>query len=201
MSSVFGDCSQQGLPPTHTQEPQVLDTIPRLKKKVRKTIGFKVIKPLDLSMRNCLPCIVDITPLLCLEIWVGGRIARVTYYKQDYPYTIIFESYFGVHSSRSFGKTVIVFTSHLDLTWDRGRVEILSSGSSSLSPSLKCISTSNYGFVYFGFYRLHSSCRRVREMVDVVGRLGNASRRQRPLAHGGSPTLEAGFEKTSAALA
>ncbi|GFV20899.1 hypothetical protein TNCV_3651101 [Trichonephila clavipes] len=36
-----------------------------------------------------------------------------------------------------------------------------------------------------GFYRLPSSRRRVREMVDVVGRLGNASRRQRPLPHGG----------------
>ncbi|GFU70138.1 hypothetical protein TNCV_5057321 [Trichonephila clavipes] len=90
MSSVFGDCSQQELPSAHTQEPQVLDTVPslfdesndlisfldhfetglaieqqetpmdltmpRLKKKVRNTIGFKVIKPLDLSIRNCLPC-------------------------------------------------------------------------------------------------------------------------------------------------
>ncbi|GFW33617.1 hypothetical protein TNCV_2211491 [Trichonephila clavipes] len=90
MSSVFGDCSQQGLPPVHTEEPQFLDTVPslfdesndlisfldnfetglaieqqetpmdltmpRLKKKVRKTIGFKVIKPLDLSVSNCLPC-------------------------------------------------------------------------------------------------------------------------------------------------
>ncbi|GFT68195.1 hypothetical protein TNCV_373291 [Trichonephila clavipes] len=88
--SVFGDCSQKGLPLAHTQEPQLLDTVPslfdesndlisffdhfetglaieqqetpmdltmpRLKKKVRKTIGFKVIKPLDLSLRNCLPC-------------------------------------------------------------------------------------------------------------------------------------------------
>ncbi|GFT37360.1 uncharacterized protein TNCV_4285091 [Trichonephila clavipes] len=27
MSSVFGDCSQQGLPPAHTQEPQLLDTV------------------------------------------------------------------------------------------------------------------------------------------------------------------------------
>ncbi|GFW64493.1 hypothetical protein TNCV_813281 [Trichonephila clavipes] len=32
-------------------------------------------------------------------------------------------------------------------------------------------------------------------MVDVVD-VGNASRRQRPLAHGGCPTLEAGFGKT-----
>ncbi|GFW62766.1 uncharacterized protein TNCV_2625291 [Trichonephila clavipes] len=89
LSSVFGYCSQQGLPPAHTQEPQLLDTVPslfdesndfisfldhfetglaieqqetpmdltmrRLKKKVRKTIVFKVIKPLDLSERNCLP--------------------------------------------------------------------------------------------------------------------------------------------------
>ncbi|GFS54431.1 uncharacterized protein TNCV_4809111 [Trichonephila clavipes] len=53
MSSVFGDCSQQGLPPAHTQEPQLLDTVPSL---------------------------------------------FVT----------------------TFGKTVIVFTSHLDLTWDKG---------------------------------------------------------------------------------
>ncbi|GFS97972.1 hypothetical protein TNCV_2019091 [Trichonephila clavipes] len=77
MSSVFGDCSQQGLPPVHNQEPQVLDTVPalfdesndlisfldhfetglaieqqetpmdftmpRFKKKVKKTIEFKVI--------------------------------------------------------------------------------------------------------------------------------------------------------------
>ncbi|GFW62926.1 hypothetical protein TNCV_4452751 [Trichonephila clavipes] len=90
MSSVFGDCYQQWLPPAHTQEPQLLETVPsllyksndlisfldhfetgltleqqetpmdltvpRVKKKVRKTIGFKVIKPLDLSVRNCLPC-------------------------------------------------------------------------------------------------------------------------------------------------
>ncbi|GFS80379.1 uncharacterized protein TNCV_3448111 [Trichonephila clavipes] len=90
MSSVFGDCSQQGLPTAHTQEPQLLDTVPslfdesndlisfldnfetglaieqqeapmdltmsRMKKKVKKTTGFKVIKPLDLSVRNCLPC-------------------------------------------------------------------------------------------------------------------------------------------------
>ncbi|GFV84604.1 uncharacterized protein TNCV_2482181 [Trichonephila clavipes] len=45
---------------------------------------------------------------------------RVTYYEPDYPYTILFEPNFGVHIPRSFGKTVIVFTSHLDLTWDQG---------------------------------------------------------------------------------
>ncbi|GFU00045.1 hypothetical protein TNCV_2345901 [Trichonephila clavipes] len=87
MSSVFGGCSQ--LPQAHTQEPQLLDTVPslfdesndlisfldnfetglaiqqqeapmdltmhRMIKKVKKTTGFKVIKPLNLSVRNCLP--------------------------------------------------------------------------------------------------------------------------------------------------
>ncbi|GFS47799.1 hypothetical protein TNCV_3598101 [Trichonephila clavipes] len=88
MPSVFGDCSQQGIqaPPAHTQEPQVLETVPslfdesndlilfldhfqtglareqqetpmdltmpRLKKKVKRASGFKVIKPLDLSVHN-----------------------------------------------------------------------------------------------------------------------------------------------------
>ncbi|GFX40539.1 uncharacterized protein TNCV_2373231 [Trichonephila clavipes] len=127
---------------------------------------------------------------------------RVTYYEPDYPYTILFEPNFGVHIPRSFGKTVIVFTSHLDLTWDPGvELKFLSSGSSSLSPSLGSVSTSHDGCVSCGFYRLPSSRRCVREMVDVVGRLGNASRRTCPLAHGGSPTLEAGFGTTRAALA
>ncbi|GFS88677.1 uncharacterized protein TNCV_1462651 [Trichonephila clavipes] len=45
---------------------------------------------------------------------------RVTYYEQDYPYTLIFEPNFGAHNPRSFGETVIVFTNHLDLTWDKG---------------------------------------------------------------------------------
>ncbi|GFS98331.1 uncharacterized protein TNCV_2208661 [Trichonephila clavipes] len=45
---------------------------------------------------------------------------RVTYYEPDYSYTILFEPNFGVHIPRSFGKTVIVFTSHLDLTGDKG---------------------------------------------------------------------------------
>ncbi|GFW46569.1 uncharacterized protein TNCV_1936391 [Trichonephila clavipes] len=45
---------------------------------------------------------------------------RVTYYKQDYPYTVIFESNFAVHIPQPLGKMVIVFTSHLDMTWDKG---------------------------------------------------------------------------------
>ncbi|GFS68927.1 uncharacterized protein TNCV_4569701 [Trichonephila clavipes] len=45
---------------------------------------------------------------------------RVTYFEQGCPDTIIFEPNFIVHIPRSFRKTVIVFTSHLDLTWDKG---------------------------------------------------------------------------------
>ncbi|GFX02360.1 uncharacterized protein TNCV_2285271 [Trichonephila clavipes] len=45
---------------------------------------------------------------------------RVMYYEPEYPYSIFFEPNFGVHVPRSFGKTVIGFTSHLDLTWDKG---------------------------------------------------------------------------------
>ncbi|GFX13859.1 hypothetical protein TNCV_3421701 [Trichonephila clavipes] len=92
LSYVFGDYLPQGIPLAHTQEPQVLDTVPSLfdesndlisfldhfeaglameqqetpmdltmprmkkKKKVINSTGFKVIKPLDLSLRNCLPC-------------------------------------------------------------------------------------------------------------------------------------------------
>ncbi|GFS97253.1 hypothetical protein TNCV_1824251 [Trichonephila clavipes] len=40
MSSVFGDCSQQGLPPAHTQEPQVLDTVPSLFDESNDLISF-----------------------------------------------------------------------------------------------------------------------------------------------------------------
>ncbi|GFV39339.1 uncharacterized protein TNCV_1230411 [Trichonephila clavipes] len=90
MSSVFGDYLPQGIPSAHSQEPQVLDTVPslfdesnnlisfldhfeaglameqqetpmdltmpRMKKKVINTTGFKVIKPLNLSIRNGLHC-------------------------------------------------------------------------------------------------------------------------------------------------
>ncbi|GFT34653.1 uncharacterized protein TNCV_1535931 [Trichonephila clavipes] len=45
---------------------------------------------------------------------------RVPCYEPKYPYTILFEDNFGVHVPLSCRKTVIVFTSHLDLTWDKG---------------------------------------------------------------------------------
>ncbi|GFS80392.1 uncharacterized protein TNCV_3448191 [Trichonephila clavipes] len=40
MSSVFGDCSQQVLPPAHTQEPQLLDTVPSLFDESNDLISF-----------------------------------------------------------------------------------------------------------------------------------------------------------------
>ncbi|GFT50687.1 hypothetical protein TNCV_567861 [Trichonephila clavipes] len=43
MSSVFGDYSQQGLPPAHTQEPQVLDTVPPLFDESNDLISFWII--------------------------------------------------------------------------------------------------------------------------------------------------------------
>ncbi|GFS68978.1 hypothetical protein TNCV_4569991 [Trichonephila clavipes] len=50
----FLDHFETGLAIEQQETPMDL-TMPRLKKKVRKTIGFKVIKPLDLSVSNCLP--------------------------------------------------------------------------------------------------------------------------------------------------
>ncbi|GFX14447.1 hypothetical protein TNCV_1616301 [Trichonephila clavipes] len=85
MSSLFGDCSQQGLPPAHTQEPQLLDTVPSL-----------FLTRVIISSRSWI--------ILKQGRWPG----RVTYYEQDYPYTIIFEPNFGVHIPRSFGSEVNV---------------------------------------------------------------------------------------------
>ncbi|GFT23890.1 uncharacterized protein TNCV_3207511 [Trichonephila clavipes] len=126
---------------------------------------------------------------------------RVTYYEPDYPYTILFEPNFGVHIPRSFGKTVIVFTSHLDLTWDKGvELRFFEVG----RPPSHRVWEAYQPHMTDAFsvdFRLPSSRRRVSEMVNVVGRLGNASRQSCSLAHRGSPTLEAGFGKTCAALA
>ncbi|GFY04957.1 uncharacterized protein TNCV_2176131 [Trichonephila clavipes] len=156
MSSVFGDISQ--LPPAHTQEPQLLDTVSSQFDESNDLISF-------------------------LDSFEKGLAIQ----QQEAPMDLTMPR----RKKKSFGS---------DLE-QRGRVEILSSGSPSLSPSLGGLSTSNYGCVQFGFYRLSSSRRRVRDMVDVVGRLGNASSRTCPLANGGSPTFEAGFGKTRAVLA
>ncbi|GFV86680.1 hypothetical protein TNCV_4185331 [Trichonephila clavipes] len=128
---------------------------------------------------------------------------RVTYYEPDiflipfFLYPILGCTFLG----RMEKQSLCVYESFGSDLGQRGRVEILSSGSFSLSPSLGGVSTSHDGCVQCGFDRLPSSRRRVRETVDVVGRLGNASRRSCALAHRGSSTLETGFGTTRAALA
>ncbi|GFY13492.1 hypothetical protein TNCV_1803631 [Trichonephila clavipes] len=73
---------------------------------------------------------------------LGSWPDQITYYEQDYPYTIIFEPNFGVHIPWSFGKNGdCVYESFASDVGQRGRVEIISSGSSPVSPSLGCIST------------------------------------------------------------
>ncbi|GFX25806.1 uncharacterized protein TNCV_2639501 [Trichonephila clavipes] len=51
----FLDHFEAGLAIEQQEAPMDL-TMPRMKKKVKKTVGFKVIEPLNLSIRNCLPC-------------------------------------------------------------------------------------------------------------------------------------------------
>ncbi|GFW26057.1 hypothetical protein TNCV_3317281 [Trichonephila clavipes] len=83
---------------------------------------------------------------------------RVTYYESEYPYTIFFETNFGVH------------------------VPLLSRGSFTVSPSVGGVSASKYESLPFGSHALHSTCGRVRDLVDVVGQLGNASKLEPTLA-------------------
>ncbi|GFX82811.1 hypothetical protein TNCV_1699301 [Trichonephila clavipes] len=63
------------------------------------------------------------------------------------------------------------------------------------------VSDSKYGGLPFGSHALNAAGGRVRDLVDVVGRLGNASRREPTLACGVSPTLETGFGNTCGTLA
>ncbi|GFS99078.1 hypothetical protein TNCV_822121 [Trichonephila clavipes] len=51
---------------------------------------------------------------------VGAFIGRSSVYKFTKRFDLPNLPNFGVHVPRSFGKKVIVFTSHLDLTWDKG---------------------------------------------------------------------------------
>ncbi|GFV33271.1 hypothetical protein TNCV_1497931 [Trichonephila clavipes] len=101
ISFVFGDCSQQGISPADTQEPQVLDTVPSMFDESNDLISF-----LD-------------------HFETGLAIER-----QETPMDLTMPRL----KKKSFGSDL----------GPRGRVEILSSGSSSLSPSLGCLSTSNY---------------------------------------------------------
>ncbi|GFT57352.1 hypothetical protein TNCV_3969751 [Trichonephila clavipes] len=99
-------------------------------------------------------------------------------------------------------RTTIVF-GNLGRWPDRvtSRLKVLSRGSFPVSPSLGGVSASNYGGLPFGSHELHATGGRVRGLVDVVRRLGNASRREPTLACGVSPTLETGFGNTCGTLA
>ncbi|GFV23200.1 hypothetical protein TNCV_2943601 [Trichonephila clavipes] len=99
-------------------------------------------------------------------------------------------------------RTTIIF-GNLGLWLDRvtSRLKVLSSGSFPVSPSLGGVSTYNYGGLPFGSHALHATGGRVRDMVDVVERLGNSSRREPTLAYGVSPNLETGFGKVCGMLA
>ncbi|GFS95403.1 uncharacterized protein TNCV_409731 [Trichonephila clavipes] len=94
---------------------------------------------------------------------------RLTYYEPEYPYTILFEPNFVVLVPRSFGKTVIVFTSHLDLTWENGVdlkfFRVCRSLSHPVSEAYQPKNTNAYP--HFGSHVLHATGGRVR---DVVGR-------------------------------
>ncbi|GFX10868.1 hypothetical protein TNCV_3196291 [Trichonephila clavipes] len=81
------------------------------------------------------------------------------------------------------------------------RLKVLSSGSFPVSPSLEGVSASKYGRLHFGSLALHATGGRVRDLVDVAGRLRNASKREPTLAYGVDPTLETGFENTCGTLA
>ncbi|GFU84144.1 hypothetical protein TNCV_4504431 [Trichonephila clavipes] len=104
MSSVFGDCSQQGLPPAYTQEPQLLDTVPSLFDESNNLISFLDHFETGLAIEQ------QETPMDLTMLRLKKKVRKPTGFKPT----------FGVHILRSFGKTVIVFTSHLDLTRDKG---------------------------------------------------------------------------------
>ncbi|GFX14054.1 uncharacterized protein TNCV_612591 [Trichonephila clavipes] len=94
---------------------------------------------------------------------------RVTYYESEYPYTILFEPNFGVPLPRSFGKTVIVFTIHLDLTWDKGvDLKFFRVGRSPSHRVREAYQPKNMDAYTLKYHALHATGGRVR---DVVGRL------------------------------
>ncbi|GFV10561.1 hypothetical protein TNCV_4042821 [Trichonephila clavipes] len=91
--------------------------------------------------------------------------------------------------------------SFLDEFERESRLKVLSSGSLPVSPSLGGVSASKYGGLLFGSHAQHATGGRVRDLVDVLGPLGNASRRKPTLAYGVAPTLETGFGNTCGTLA
>ncbi|GFX70764.1 hypothetical protein TNCV_1337261 [Trichonephila clavipes] len=150
--------------------------MPRLNHCVKQSIGFKAIKPmdLDLSVNKWGFGTKLVGPLSLLHhyrIWKSGSVAGSTHVLRDrkYPYTILFEPNFVVLVPRSFGKTVIVFTSHLDLTWENGvDLKFFRVGRSLSHPVPEAYQPKNTNaYLHFGSHVLHATGGRVH---DVVGR-------------------------------
>ncbi|GFU96996.1 hypothetical protein TNCV_3788221 [Trichonephila clavipes] len=162
----FLDYFEAGLAMEQQETPMDL-TMPRMKKKVINTTGFKVIKPLDLSIRNvwrqehvkkwfryntCWTS-VDSAPRSSWETWVGGRIeSRIT--SQIILIPSCLNPILGCIFLGRLENGDCVYESFGSDLGPRGRITILSSGSFSLSPSLGSVSTSHDGCVQCGFDRL-----------------------------------------------
>ncbi|GFU33765.1 hypothetical protein TNCV_7581 [Trichonephila clavipes] len=133
MSSVFGDCSQQGLSPAHTQEPHFLDRVPFLFDESNDLISFldnfeiglaieQQEAPMDLTMpRMEKKFIGRVSTSNHYCVWKSGSVAGSSHVLR--ARLILIPSFliqlWCAYSSVVW-KTVIVFTSHLDLTCDKG---------------------------------------------------------------------------------
>ncbi|GFV33264.1 hypothetical protein TNCV_1497861 [Trichonephila clavipes] len=144
ISFVFGDCSQQGLPPADTQDPQVHETVPSLFDESNDLIslldhfetGLAIEQqetPMDLTMPRLKNkksgSVAGSSPVLRARLSLYHHFLTQLWYAHS---SVVWKN--GDCFYESFGSDL----------GPRDRVEILSSGSSSLSPSLGCLSTSNY---------------------------------------------------------
>ncbi|GFX03247.1 hypothetical protein TNCV_1764501, partial [Trichonephila clavipes] len=99
---------------------------------------------------------------------------------------------------RSFGKTVIVFTSHLDLTWDPGvELKLGRPPSHRVWEAYQPHMTDAYRVDFTDCPRVAD----VREMADVVGRLGKCIVTNLSSSADMVGSQPAGFGTTRAALA
>ncbi|GFV02286.1 uncharacterized protein TNCV_528571 [Trichonephila clavipes] len=128
---------------------------------------------------------------------------RVTYYESEYPYTLFFEPNFGVYVTRSFGKTVIVFTSDKgDLTWDKGvDLKFFRVGRPPSCQVWEAYQPQNTE----AYPSDLTHCTRLADLyvtwLTLLADGGNASRREPTLACSVSPTMETGFGNTCGTLA
>ncbi|GFU15914.1 hypothetical protein TNCV_2368451 [Trichonephila clavipes] len=113
------------------QELQLLHTVPSIFD--GDLISFldefeREMAPIDLTMPRLDPCngfgktlARPVSTSHHYRIWKSGSVAGSSHaLRVRVSSHHLFEPNFGVHVPRSLGKTVIVFTSHLDLTWNNG---------------------------------------------------------------------------------